>query len=651
MANIHNLTPHHSEAACCCSHSSSQQHVHAGWKTYLSSIVSFCLLIVGLIMDHLLKTALWSDYIRFIWYLVAYLMVGFPVLKQAFSTILQRDFFNEFTLMSVATLGAFMIGEYPEGVAVMLFYSVGELFQDAAVNKARNNIKALLDIRPATATVIRNAKIEIVSPDTVSIGEVIQVKVGEKVALDGRLLSDAASFNTAALTGESVPKTIRKGEPVLSGMLNLDGVIEVEVEKEYQDSALSRILEMVQNAVAKKARTELLIRRFARIYTPLVFLLALAIVIIPWLLFPDYEFSSWLYKALVFLVISCPCALVVSIPLGYFGGIGAASQQGILFKGANYLDLLPTVNVVVMDKTGTLTKGVFNVQKVVSVLSDKNSLLEYAVNLEKYSNHPVAKAIVEYGVNHQVSSVVDIENVKEFAGYGVVGNVTGKEVCVGNNKLMRKFGIEYDKQVDIIPETTVIVAVNGEYIGYLIIADEVKEDTLSAITQMRKQGIQQLVLLSGDKSSLTQKLAGELGLDAAYGDLLPEDKLAQVEKLKEDATNIVAFIGDGINDTPVLALSDVGVAMGGMGADAAIEIADVVLQTDQLTKFSLAVKIAKATRQIILQNITMALGIKGLVLLFGALGFVSMWMAVFADVGVALLAILNSIRILKKKFD
>ncbi len=617
------------------------------WKQYIPVSISLLMLLVGIAMDNFIPD-IFNGYLRLGWYIVAYIPVAFPVFREAVETVKEKDFFTEFTLMGMATLGAFIIGEYPEGVAVMVFYSIGELFQNSAVNKAKRNIKALLDVRPDTATVYRNDSYQTISPEEVEIDEVIQVKAGEKVPLDGIILASSASFNTAALTGESKPKTISAGETVLAGMLNLDKVIEIKVAKKYQDSSLARILEMVQDATSRKAKTELLIRKFAKIYTPIVFLLALLITVIPYFVISDYIFSEWLSRALVFLVISCPCALVISIPLGYFGGIGAASKAGILFKGANYLDLMTKVNTVVMDKTGTLTKGVFNVQKVVPVDEDKQEeFVAIVAAIEKFSNHPIAKAIVQFA---KISNNYTATHVEEISGHGLKGNVNGEEVLVGNAKLMQKFNISYDRTIEFIVETIVIAAINGEYAGYITIADEVKDDAQTAISDMHLSGIKQVVMLSGDKSSITNNVASSLGIDSAYGDLLPEDKVHHIEELKREKNNIIAFVGDGINDAPSLALSDVGIAMGGMGSDAAIEVADVIIQTDQPSKIATSIKIAKATRQVVIQNIVLAFSVKLIVLILGGFGLATMWEAVFADVGVSLLAILNAVRILKTRF-
>ncbi|MBS4065809.1 MAG: cadmium-translocating P-type ATPase [Chitinophagaceae bacterium] len=617
-------------------------------KQYQPAIISFTMLLIGIALDNYFKPDFFKGYVRLAWYAVAYLPVGLPVIKEGWEAIFKKEFFTEFTLMVLATVGAFAIGEYPEGVAVMLFYAIGELFQSAAVNKAKNNIKALLDVRPSSASVLRNNKYEEIKPEEVEINETIQIKAGEKVPLDGEILSDGSSFNTAALTGESKPKSIYKGEQVLAGMLNLDKVIELKVTKKFADSSLARILEMVQNATARKAKTELLIRKFAKVYTPIVFFLAVALIVIPYFIVNNYVFTEWLYRALIFLVISCPCALVISIPLGYFGGIGAASKNGILFKGSNYLELMTKINTVVMDKTGTLTAGVFKVQEIVTNGIDKTDFIKTLAALESKSTHPIAKAIADYEKNETNSyTATDIE---EISGHGLKGKVNDKEVLAGNTKLLKKYGIAYDAAIDEIVETIVVVAINNQYAGYVLIADEIKEDAQDAIKQMHLNGISQIVMLSGDKNSITQKVAKLIGIDTAYGDLLPENKVQKVEELKQAKTKIIAFVGDGINDAPVLALSDVGIAMGAMGSDAAIETANVVIQTDQPLKIVTAIKIGKATRSIVIQNIILAFAVKAIVLVLGAGGLATMWEAVFADVGVALLAILNAVRIQRMKF-
>lgn len=618
----------------------------SSFKTYIPAIISFLMLLTGILSDHFKSPEFFqNEFIRLSWYTIAYLIVGIPVILQAIKLLRKLDFFNEFSLMSIATLGAFILGEYPEGVSVMLFYSVGELFQNAAVNKAKDNIKALLDVRPNFATVFRQNQWKTIAPEEVKVGEIIQIKVGEKVPLDGLMLSESSSFDTSALTGESKPNTLRKGEIILAGMLNLDKVIEIETTKKFEDSSLAKILELVQNANSQKAKTELFIRKFAKIYTPIVFFLAVALTFLPFFFVENYEFNDWFYRALVFLVISCPCALVISIPLGYFGGIGASSRNGILFKGSNYLDLMSKVNTIVMDKTGTLTHGVFKVQKVHSNELDTKEFLDIVSAIESYSTHPIARAIVSHH-----SSNLSAEKVEEISGHGLKGEVNGKSVSVGNGKLLKKFNIDYDSNIDQIVESIVIVAIDNKYAGYITIADEIKSDAAQAIVEMKKNGVKQAIMLSGDKESIVQKVASTLKIDKAFGGLLPEDKVRKVEELQADSNNIIAFVGDGINDAPVLAMSDIGIAMGGMGSDLAIETADVVIQTDQPSKIPTAIKIGKKTKQIVIQNISLAFGVKLIVLILGAGGLATMWEAVFADVGVALLAILNAIRIQQMKF-
>ncbi|SMC34524.1 heavy metal translocating P-type ATPase [Moheibacter sediminis] len=616
------------------------------FKTYIPAIISFTMLMAGISFDYFDQPQFFQNQtVRLVWYLIAYIPVGFPVFKEAFETMKKGELFTEFTLMSVATIGAFILGEFPEGVAVMLFYAVGELFQSAAVNRAKNNIKALLDVRPDSANVFRNNQWENAKPEEVEIGETIQIKVGEKVPLDGIMLSEFSSFNTAALTGESKPNSIKKDENVLAGMLNLEKVIEIKTTKKFEDSSLAKILQMVQEASSRKAKTELFIRKFAKIYTPIVFFLAVALTFVPYLFVENYLFEQWFYRALVFLVISCPCALVISIPLGYFGGIGAASRNGILFKGSNYLDLMAKVNTVVMDKTGTLTEGVFKVQEINSEL-EQNEFLNYLSAIESNSTHPIAKAIVEFH-----PSEFKAENVEEISGHGLKGIVNGREILVGNGKLLQKFNIPYDAEIDKIVESIVLVAIDWKFAGYVTIADEIKTDAKQAVSEMKQNGVLQTVMLSGDKDSIVQKVAQELKINKAFGNLLPENKVEKFQELKQNPKNVIAFVGDGINDAPVLALSDVGIAMGGMGSDAAIETADVVIQTDQPSKISTAIKIGRKTKQIVIQNIALAFGVKIIVLILGAGGLATMWEAVFADVGVALLAILNAVRIQNLKFN
>ncbi|MDH0658664.1 heavy metal translocating P-type ATPase [Empedobacter sp. GD03865] len=619
-------------------------HEHNNSKILLGA--SLAIFFAGIFVQYVLKPTWFVDNqtIRLIWFGISYIIVAFPVWGEAFKLAKKLDFFNEFSLMGIATLGAFIIGEYPEGVAVMLFYTIGEMFQEAAVNKAKGNIKALLDVRPDTAHVLRNGNFETIKPQDVVIGETIQVKVGEKVPLDGIMISDKGSFNTAALTGESKPSIYKTGETVLAGMLNLENVIEIQTTKKFEDSSIAKILQMVQDAASRKAPTELFIRKFAKIYTPIVFFLAAALVIIPYFFVDNYDFHDWLYRGLVFLVVSCPCALVISVPLGYFGGIGAASRNGILVKGSNFLDLMAKVNTVVMDKTGTMTEGVFEVQKIETNLPE-NDFLNLVSALEKQSTHPIAKAIV---ASHP-SELKAIE-VEEISGKGLKGKVDGKIVLAGNTKLLDYFSIQYPQEIHDIVESIVVVAVDEKYAGYITIADKIKEDAQQAIQKMKALGVSKTIMLSGDKNTITQKVAKEVGVDEAFGGLLPEGKVEKVEALKKDQNQVVAFVGDGINDAPVLALSDVGIAMGGLGSDAAIETADVVIQTDQPSKIATAIKIGRETKKIVIQNIILAMGVKIIVLFLGAEGIANMWEAVFADVGVALLAILNAVRIQRMKF-
>ncbi|HEA29358.1 MAG TPA: cadmium-translocating P-type ATPase [Leeuwenhoekiella sp.] len=613
-------------------------------REYIPSIFSFVMLIAGILFDYFETFPQFSGWIRILWYVVAYIPVGFPVIKEGWESIKQGDFFTEFFLMSIATLGAFAIGEYPEGVAVMLFYAVGELFQNAAVKRAKGNIKALLDVRPNTALVYRNGDYVSVDPETVEIGEKVQIRVGEKFPLDGVLLSQKASVNTAAITGESKPDAISKGDKVFAGSINLEGVIEIQSTKEFKDSSIARILDMVQNATARKSKTELFIRKFARIYTPIVVFLAICLTVLPYFIVENYVFSDWLYRALIFLVISCPCALVISIPLGYFGGLGAASRNGILFKGASFLDTMTQVNTVVMDKTGTVTHGVFKIKQIVSSAFAEKEFMNYLLAMEEQSTHPIARAVMQYELPIKKFSAT---KVTEIAGKGLKGTVNGKMVLAGNKALMTANKIEVPAETDTIVESIVMVAIDGNFAGYITIADELKEDAHEAIKQIRESGISKIIMLSGDKDSITQQVAKEMGVDWAKGGLLPEDKLNEVEALKKQVGTKVAFIGDGINDAPVLAASDVGIAMGGLGSDVAIETADVIIQTDQPSKIARAIKIGRSTRRIVWQNIGLAFGVKIIVMILGAMGMATMWEAVFADVGVAFLAILNAIRLQK----
>lgn len=633
-------------------HSSDDGHNHddiggaeeSSWKAHWDLLLALLILAVLLTLQYGFKITL-PKIPSLIINLVAYLLAGRKVLDLAFRKSKRGDFFNEFVLMSVATIGAFIIGEYEEGVAVMVFYQIGEWFQDAAVNNAKRSIKALLDVRPDEVTVIRNNTAVVADPSIVELGETIQIKPGEKVALDGELLSENASFNTAALTGESKPDTKYKGEAILAGMINLNTVAEVKVKALFKDSKLSKILEMVQDATARKSQTQLFISRFAKVYTPIVFFLAVAVCLAPYFFVDEYNFQTWFYRALVFLVISCPCALVVSIPLGYFGGIGLASRNGILFKGGNFLDVMTKVNVIVMDKTGTMTKGVFKVQQVVTNNIDEKELVKLTAALEKNSTHPIAKAVTEYAGDS--INDVKIENVEEVSGHGLKGSADGKEILAGNVKLLKKFNIVYPAEIEKIVDTIVVVAINNQYAGYITMGDEIKEDAIQAVKDMHSLNIK-TVMLSGDKQSVVDKVAKQVGIDDAYGDLLPEAKVEKVQQLK-DAGKHIAFVGDGVNDAPVVALADAGIAMGGLGSDATIETADIVIQNDQPSKIVSAIRIGKITRNIVWQNIILAMAVKIIVLGLGAGGVATLWEAVIADVGVALLAILNAVRIQKMK--
>jgi len=644
--NLRDLKPNSEEQ-----HSHDDGHDHgngSAFKTYIPALISFVMLIVGIAVDYFDAIPQFEGWIRVVWYTLAYIPVGFPVIKEGWKSLIKGDVFTEFFLMSIATIGAFIIGEYREGVAVMLFYAVGELFQNAAVNRAKGNIKALLDVRPKEANVFRDGDYISVSPEAVNIGEKIQIRVGEKIPLDGILLSEKASLNTAALTGESKPDSIQKDAKVYAGSINLESVIEVEVTNIFEDSSIARILDLVQNATARKSKTELFIRQFARIYTPIVVFLAIGVTFIPYFFVDDYVFRDWLYRALIFLVISCPCALVISIPLGYFGGLGAASKNGILFKGASFLDAMTKINTLVMDKTGTVTKGVFKIKEVKAIGWKETEFMQYLMAMEEQSTHPIAKAIMVY---KGTENSYEAKEVSEIAGKGLKGIVNDKTVLVGNKALMTTNSIDIPSETETIVESIVLVAIDNQFAGYVVIADELKEDAKETITELHKVGIKNIMMLSGDKDSITQQVAKELNIENAKGGLLPEDKLNEVEILKKNPENKIAFIGDGINDAPVLAASNVGIAMGGLGSDVAIETADVIIQTDQPSKVVRAIKISRSTRKIVWQNIILAFGVKVIVLILGAGGLATMWEAVFADVGVALLAILNAVRLQRMSWD
>jgi Cd2+/Zn2+-exporting ATPase len=633
-------------------HSDDDGHDHSSgndstFKMFLPALISLVLLLLAIAFDNWLPQSWFTGWVRIIWYIVAYAPVGFPVIKEAIVAIGKGEIFSEFLLMSIATIGAFGISEYPEAVAVMLFYAIGEVFQTLAVKRAKANIKTLLDQRPDEVTILENNQAKTIKAETVQIGNIIQLKPGEKLGLDGELLSDNASFNTAALTGESKPDTKAKGETVLAGMINLNTVAQIKVTTAYTDSKLSKILELVQNATAQKAPTELFIRKFAKIYTPIVVLLAILITALPYFFVQNYIFSQWLYRALVFLVISCPCALVISIPLGYFGGIGAASKNGILFKGSNFLDIIATIQNVVMDKTGTMTEGVFKVQEVnIKPEFNKDEILQMVNALESQSTHPVATAIHNYVGN--VDSNIKLENVEEISGHGLKANVNGKELLVGNFKLMDKFNIVYDIDPASIVYTLIAIACDKKFTGYLTIADSIKEDAQETVDKLKAMNVN-TTMLSGDKSSVVKFVADKLGITNGFGDLLPEDKVNKVKDIIAKNES-VAFVGDGVNDAPVVALSNVGIAMGGLGSDATIETADVVIQDDMPSKIPMAINIGKQTKKIVWQNIILAFAVKAIVLVLGAGGLATMWEAVFADVGVALLAILNAVRIQRMKF-
>ncbi|MEX2512098.1 MAG: heavy metal translocating P-type ATPase [Cyclobacteriaceae bacterium] len=611
-----------------------------------SSIFSFLFLVIGYLGETWFPFVVLGSNIWVLAYLLAYLIVGLPVLNKGWNLILKGEVFTEFFLMGLATLGAIFIGEFPEAVAVMLFYTVGELLQHQAVNKARGNIKSLLDLRPDKANVIRGDEIIILNPEEVSVGETIEIKAGERVPLDGVLVQQGGSFDTSALTGESKPLFKNVGEEVLAGMVNLESLNTIQVTKEFKASSLAKIIRTLQNASSRKAKTEQFIRKFAKIYTPIVTFLAIGLVGIPYLIVEDYQFKDWLYRSLVFLVISCPCALVISIPLGYFGGIGAASRNGILFKGSDFLDRITQITTVIFDKTGTLTQSPFEVQEVKENPQGAKDWMSLAATLEQKSNHPIAKALVKFVLQKKIP-LLETEEMKEIPGKGIAGTISGKKVLVGNQLLLEenRIALPFGEENDAF--TLIYVAVEGKYCGQFLIADQIKPDAKDTVIALRNNGIQEIFIFSGDKQEVTELVGNTIGVDRAYGGLLPEQKVSLWDELKTDQSRVTAFVGDGINDAPVLALADIGIAMGGMGSDLAIESADVVIQTDQLSKIIQAMEIGKATKSIVWQNIGMAFGVKFLVLSLGAAGIAGMWEAVFADVGVALLAILNAIRINK----
>lgn len=603
-------------------------------------IITLILFILGLIIN---VDNIWINNTLFI---LSYILVGYDILKKAFRNITRGKVFDENFLMAVATIGAFFVGELEEAVAVMLFYQIGEVFQSYAVNKSRKSIASLMDIRPDYANLLIGKEIKKVSPEDVEIGSTILVKPGEKIPIDGIVIDGDSSLDTKALTGEVIPKDVLVGDEVLSGCINLNGLLKIKTVQKFENSTVSKILDLVENASSRKSKSENFISKFAKYYTPIVVIIALFLATaVPF--FTDKNYSSWIYRALSFLVVSCPCALVISIPLSFFSGIGSASKKGILIKGSNYLELLSKVSTVVFDKTGTLTKGVFKVQKINAIGISKDKLLSFATTAEAFSTHPIAKALKEeYKKDIDLSKVIKHE---ELAGFGIHAKIQEDDVLVGNDKLLTKEKIKFDKSDDI--GTIIYVAVNKEFKGYIVISDEIKEDTYKAISLLKKSGIKKTVMLTGDKKEVGESVSNKLKLDSCYTELLPQDKVCKVEELmsQNDTLGKLAFVGDGINDAPVLALADIGIAMGGVGSDSAIEAADIVIMTDEISKIPSAIKLSKKTMLIVKENIIFAIAVKILVLLLTALGVSSMWQAVFADVGVSVIAILNSLRVLLSK--
>ncbi|MCH5240119.1 MAG: cadmium-translocating P-type ATPase [Muribaculaceae bacterium] len=590
-----------------------------------------------------------------LWYFVAIIPVGFPVVKEAIEGVAQKDYFNELTLMSIACIGAFCIGEYAEAVGVMLFYCIGENLQDLAVGKAARDISKLLEIKADKARVIINGEAIIKKPEDVEVGDIIEVYPGERVPLDGKMLSqEGGMFDTSALTGESVPREIDKDEEVMAGMISTGSTVRLQVTNPLSESAVSRILDLVKNAQAKKAKSEVFIRKFARIYTPVVTLMAFLVVVVPFfisMLHPfHYVFSEWLYRALVFLVISCPCALVISVPLSYFAGIGAASRKGVLFKGGNFLETIRNINVIAFDKTGTLTTGKFNIEKVVASSDiEPDKMISLMAAGESQSSHPLAKAIVNYA-NLKGLRLPSPTFMKEISGKGTNATIEGHSILVGNLKLLESKNISYPAELKDNPSTIVALAVDGIFAGYVVLSDMPKADSKATVSDLHKLGIEKVVMLSGDRKEIVARYASKLGIKEGLGELMPQDKADYVEKIAKSPGKKIAFVGDGINDAPVLAISNVGVAMGGLGSDAAIESADVVIQTDKPSRLVTAIKIGRFTHKIVIENIVGALIIKVAILTLGVLGLASLWAAVFADVGVTMLAVLNSMRIFWKKY-
>ena len=629
----------HGCACCNDSHEHGEDEEMSWWKPALS----LTLLAIGMAMSAMDVQWFQNTWIRLLWYLAAWLPTGLGVLREAIEEAREGEFFSEFLLMTVASIGAFAIGEYPEAVAVMARYCIGEALQDRAVSRARGNIKSLIAFRPDHAVIVEGDLHKTVEPAEVKVGDIVEVKPGERVPIDGILTGEAAAFDTAALTGESVPRVIEPGNEVLAGMIASESVVRLKAMRPASESAVSRILHLVEEATERKSPAELFIRRFARIYTPIVVGLAALVVAMPWiysLVVPsfEYHFIQWLHRALVFLVISCPCALVISIPLSYFAGIGAASRRGILFKGSNYLDAIARVDTVVFDKTGTLTTGQFAVSRVEGLTEEQVATV---AAIEKDSTHPIAHAINK----HCKPAQVQVSDLRNIAGFGLSALVDGKKWLAGTLRLLEREGVEVPEKVAEVVGTVVAVAIEGHYAGYIMLSDMPKEDAALGVGALNGLGIE-TVMLSGDKQALAEQVAHQLGIRQAHGDLLPQDKVAHIERLKQGARQ-VAFVGDGINDAPVLAMSDVGIAMGGLGSDMAVETADVVIQTDQPSRVSEAVTIGRRTRRIVTQNIALAIGVKVLVMVLGLLGIANLWEAVFADVGVALLCVLNSLRLMR----
>ena len=610
-------------------------------KQLIKIIISLLLVVISLLLKF--DTELYSN----ILYVIAYIIVGYDIVLKAVRNIFKGKVFDENFLMTVATIGAFCIGEFPEAVAVMLFYQIGELFQSYAVDRSRKSVASLMDIRPDYANVYRDDEIERVDPDEVNIGEIILVKPGEKIPLDGIVVDGESMLNTQALTGESVPRKVTVNDEVLSGCINNDGILKIKVSKEFEESTVSKILDLVENASSRKSKSENFISKFAKYYTPIVVIVSVALAVIPPLVIKEALFSDWLYRALSFLVVSCPCALVISIPLSFFGGIGAASKIGVLIKGSNYLEALASAEIVVCDKTGTLTEGVFKVQKIDAIGYSDDELLRYAAYAEGFSNHPISISLKQ-AYNKEINEKL-VTETQEISGKGVLAKVDGKMVLVGNEKIMKEYNIKFQKSEET--GTIVYVAINDEFAGTILIADKIKEDSYKAVKLFKNNNVRKVVMLTGDRDNISESIANELNLDEYHAELLPQDKVSWVEKLmtQKSSGGKLIFVGDGINDAPVLALSDIGVAMGGLGSDAAIEAADVVIMTDEPSKIANSVQISKKTMRIVKQNIVFAIAVKIGVLILSAFGVSTMWEAVFADVGVSVLAIVNALRVLRIK--